>query len=259
MTEFPSSSEMDYSNDDYFTKRGIDPDVAARRGYRHWDDTNYSEVMGALYDGCPDYILNWAMFMAPKENELGEIDGITVPRFAPPGFPPLTAGLKFRKNVKNGAPTRHYHGDGITDFSLFPAHVEVAYAVPQKFRVKAYFEHTHNDTWTEVDSQHNEDFHGARIPEGAHGHTFYIIPFSFARSHVQGKMKEGWNGKGGAHKGDNPDRVHVHIPTVKCVYTPSSKEGEAYYNGFDHDHTNMNDKESEGHLGRFGPHTNHQH
>lgn len=232
---------MDFK-DPFFAERGVDPDVAAVRGYRMWDGDNFQEVVADTFGDLPEPIQGWANYVMRQEPD-GVVDfwGVTIPRFGAEGYQPIPPGLRPSEPVKLGPPQRHIHPDeDLTEFTdLLPAHVETAYAALQRGRVKVFFSHNHGRT--EEYTEHIAQFHGM-VPVDSHGHTFYVYRERDMRKHIT------YEGKG-SHAGDRVQVVHAHQRRAKYLYPPSNKTEVSWDSS--HVHDDMTPQQLERHVRFF--------
>lgn len=230
---------MDFK-DPFFSDRGVDPDVAAVRGYTFWDEDTYREVVADTFGHLSRAINGWASYVTRQ----GE--GVTIPRFPAEGYDPVTPGLRPSDPVKLGPPKRHFHPDDEpTEFTdVLPNAVHEAYASPQRGRVKIYFTHTHGTQ--EEHAEHVAQFHNnGNVTADPHGHTYFVVKLSHMRKHVaQTKNVD-------SHMGENPQTVHAHQKRAKYLYTPSAKHEAPWPTS--HTHDDMTPAQLTRHL-EFFPH-----
>lgn len=233
---------MDYK-DPFFTERGVDPDVAAVRGYTMWDGDNFQEVVADTFGDLPRPIQGWANYVMRQEPDTEGLAfwGITIPRMSPPGYLPIPPGLRPSDPVKLGPPQRHIHRDEeltkLTD--VLPAHVEEAYAALQRGRVKIHFKHSHGRT--EEFADHIAQFHGI-VPADSHGHTYYVYNARDMRKHINNDGK-------GSHNGDKIQIVHAHQRRAKYLYPPSNKAEVTWDSS--HIHKEMSPEQYKRHIQFF--------
>lgn len=228
---------MEDYNDPFYVDRGIDAGVAEARGYRFWDEETYNEIMEEMYGH-----LGRRGVMAFAKTVGRQGPGVVFPRHAPKGdFDEITAGLRPEEPVKLSAPKRHVHAEEFVPlFSYLPHTVELAYASPQRGRVKVFFEHTHNAA---TEQEHLDVWHPSGPRDESHGHTFYWYEARHMRKHIEQTKNND------SHKGMNPEGVHSHQKRAKYLYTPSEKLQVEWPT--DHEHDGLKGKMLEAHLERF--------
>lgn len=253
----------DYT-DPVFAKRGIDPEVAAARGYRFWDANNAAEVMQVAFTqlpgGVPDDRLHqsgidWCVDMAVQvlDSDVARpASGIVITRYAPAGLglPPLMPELRPNNAVQTGPGSYHFHAEVTNPFAFLPPVVQESWCEWHEGYVVLFFEHTHRGM-ADVDPigarEHMTTWHASGERHGVHKHRLEICRPSLMRAHLEtsGRITNG-------HGGEQHYGVHLHEPRARYLFPPSRSELQEWADSV-HDHARMTAPQLEYHMQRDHP------